>query len=98
MTDAFTNRTPVPGGAILFASLADADSRDDYFRKILDDLPAAIYVTDAFGRITYFNDAAATLWGHRPVIGTSEWCRTGLAAFAPVQNRGPFSHRCCHAW
>lgn len=48
--------------------------RDDYFRKILDDLPAAIYVTDALGRITYFNEAAATLWGHRPSIGTSEWC------------------------
>jgi len=31
-------------------------------------------VTDALGRITYFNEAAATLWGHRPSIGTSEWC------------------------
>ena len=37
-------------------------------------LPAAIYVTDAVGRITYFNEAAATLWGHRPTVGTSEWC------------------------
>ena len=37
-------------------------------------LPAAIYVTDALGRITYFNEAAATLWGHRPTLGTSEWC------------------------
>jgi PAS domain S-box-containing protein len=51
-----------------------ADSRDDHFREILDELPAAIYVTDALGRITYFNEAAATLWGHRPTIGTSEWC------------------------
>ena len=74
MTDTFTSRTPIPGGAILFAAAADAESRDDYFRKILDDLPAAIYVTDALGRITYFNEAAATLWGHRPTIGTSEWC------------------------
>jgi PAS domain S-box-containing protein len=60
--------------AILFAAPADTDSRDDHFRKILDDLPAAIYVTDALGRITYFNEAAAALWGHRPAIGTSEWC------------------------
>jgi hypothetical protein len=28
-------------------------------RRLLDVLPAAIYVTDAEGRITYFNDAAA---------------------------------------
>ena len=74
MTDVFADRTPNDGRAILFAAPADGDSRDGYFRKILDDLPAAIYVTDALGRITYFNEAAATLWGHRPTIGTSEWC------------------------
>ena len=46
----------------------------DYFRKILDDLPAAIYVTDSKGRITYFNEAAEVLWGVRPELGKSEWC------------------------
>lgn len=49
-------------------------SRDDYFRTILDNLPAAIYVTDANGRITYFNEAAADMWGLRPELGRSEWC------------------------
>jgi len=44
------------------------------FRKIVDELPAAVYTTDARGRITYFNEAAATLWGHRPELGKSEWC------------------------
>ena len=44
------------------------------FRKLLDALPAAVYTTDAAGRITYYNEAAATLWGHRPSLGTSEWC------------------------
>jgi PAS domain S-box-containing protein len=48
--------------------------REDHFRTILDNLPAAIYVTDAHGRITYFNEAAADLWGHRPELGRSEWC------------------------
>jgi PAS domain-containing protein len=31
--------------------------------QLFDLLPAAIYVTDADGRMTYFNDAAAVLWG-----------------------------------
>ncbi len=47
---------------------------DQYFRKIVDELPAAVYTTDALGRITYFNEAAAALWGHRPELGKSEWC------------------------
>jgi len=49
-------------------------NEDAHFRKILDELPAAIYTTDAAGRITYFNEAAAELWGVRPQIGKSEWC------------------------
>jgi PAS domain S-box-containing protein len=52
---------------------APADE-DQYYRKVLDGLPAAIYTTDAFGSITYFNEAAVQLWGHRPEIGKSEWC------------------------
>jgi PAS domain S-box-containing protein len=49
-------------------------TRERQFRNLLDALPAAIYKTDADGRITYFNEAAAALWGHRPTIGSSEWC------------------------
>jgi len=74
MTDAFSDRIPRVGAEIFFAAPLEADSREGYFRKILDALPAAIYVTDPLGRITYFNEAAAALWGHRPDIGTSEWC------------------------
>ena len=61
-------------GDIFFGAPIQADSREGYSRKVLDELPAAIYVTDALGRITYFNEAAATLWGRRPTTGTSEWC------------------------
>ena len=74
MIDTYRDRIPKAGGDNFFVAPFEADSRDGYFRKILDELPAAIYVTDALGRITYFNEAAATLWGHRPTIGTSEWC------------------------
>lgn len=48
--------------------------RDHYFRSVLDELPAAVYTTDAHGHITYYNDAARELWGHAPPLGTSEWC------------------------
>ncbi|MFU0507777.1 PAS domain-containing protein, partial [Pseudaminobacter sp. NGMCC 1.201702] len=41
---------------------------------LLDASTAAIYLTDDRGRITYYNEAAAALWGHRPILGTSEWC------------------------
>jgi two-component system CheB/CheR fusion protein len=74
MTKMFSDRIPKARGVNFFVASVEADSREDYFRNILDELPAAIYVTDALGRITYFNEAAATLWGHRPTIGTSEWC------------------------
>ena len=42
--------------------------------RLIQVLPAAIYTTDAEGRITFFNEAAAELWGCRPEIGKSEFC------------------------
>ena len=74
MTDTFSDRIANGRGEIFFVAPVEGDSGENYFRKVLDEMPAAIYVTDALGRITYFNEAAATLWGHRPTIGTSEWC------------------------
>ena len=54
------------------ASLADADlSR---LHLLLDALPVAIYTTDPAGRITFYNQAAAELWGRRPELGNNEWC------------------------
>ena len=46
------------------------------FHQILDALPAAVYTTDAAGRITYYNQAAVDLAGRRPRIGVDEWCVT----------------------
>jgi two-component system CheB/CheR fusion protein len=47
---------------------------DGYFQQVLDLLPAAVYITNASGLITYYNEAAAALWGHHPQLGVSEWC------------------------
>ena len=43
---------------------------------MLDALPVAIYTTDAAGRITFYNQAAADLAGRRPELGKDEWCVT----------------------
>lgn len=44
------------------------------FREMLDELPLAIYATDANGMVTYFNPAAASLAGRIPHIGEDHWC------------------------
>ncbi len=44
------------------------------YRQLVHELPAAIYTTDAEGRITLFNAAAADLWGRAPKIGEDQWC------------------------
>jgi PAS domain S-box-containing protein len=43
------------------------------FREMLDALPAAIYTTDAEGRLTYLNPAAVELSGRTPELGTDQW-------------------------
>jgi PAS domain S-box-containing protein len=41
---------------------------------LIQALPAAIYTTDASGHITFYNEAAAELWGCRPELGRSKFC------------------------
>ncbi|MGH7057632.1 MAG: PAS domain-containing sensor histidine kinase, partial [Acetobacteraceae bacterium] len=43
-------------------------------RDILEALPAAVYTTDAAGRIEYYNQAAADVAGRRPELGSDQWC------------------------
>src|SRR5262245_1702300 len=50
------------------------DSSDLRFAQIIDALPMAIYITDAAGRLTQFNQAAAEFSGRTPQIGTDQWC------------------------
>ncbi|MDX1540893.1 MAG: PAS domain-containing protein, partial [Geminicoccaceae bacterium] len=49
---------------------------------LLDALPAAIYTTDAAGRITFYNQAAIELVGRRPELDKAEWC-VSLRLYAP---------------
>jgi PAS domain S-box-containing protein len=42
-------------------------------RALLDALPGALYLTDAAGRIVYYNDAAVEIWGRAPELGKALW-------------------------
>jgi PAS domain S-box-containing protein len=44
------------------------------FREMIDALPAAVYTTDAKGRLTHFNQACVELSGRVPELGTDKWC------------------------
>jgi PAS domain S-box-containing protein len=50
--------------------------RERQLREILNAIPAAIYMTDAKGRITFYNEAAVEFSGRRPTLGSDEWCVT----------------------
>jgi PAS domain S-box-containing protein len=43
---------------------------------MIDALPAAIYTTDAQGRLTHFNPACVAFSGRTPELGTDHWCVT----------------------
>jgi two-component system CheB/CheR fusion protein len=65
-----TSADPVVGLASLMSI------NDIGFRQMLDALPAAIYTTDANGRITHFNPACVEFSGRTPELGTDHWCVT----------------------
>ncbi len=58
--------------------LAEARLRDNerQLQDLLSAIPAAIYTTDAEGKITYYNQAAVDLAGRVPTLGSDEWCVT----------------------
>ena len=57
------------------ATAEGKDSHEKQFRDLLQALPAAIYTTDADGRITFFNRACIEFAGRTPKIGDM-WCVT----------------------
>ena len=43
-------------------------------REAIEALPAAVYMTDAEGRLTFYNEAAVAFWGCRPELGETKFC------------------------
>jgi PAS domain S-box-containing protein len=53
-----------------------AQQSEQRFRTMIDALPAAIYTTDANGKITHFNPACVDFSGRTPTLGSDHWCVT----------------------
>jgi PAS domain S-box-containing protein len=49
---------------------------EQHLKELLAAIPAAIYTTDANGKVTYFNEAAIEFSGRTPILGEDEWCVT----------------------
>ena len=81
----------VPFSALGHAQ-ATLNERERRFRELLNALPTAVYTTDAEGRLTYFNEAAADMWGLRPQLGTSEYCGSWKLFWA---DGTPLEHDVC---
>src|SRR4051812_3885448 len=68
--------SPIPANVVrLPTSLPDFSELHLDPRDLLNALPAAVYTTDADGRITFYNEAAVRFAGRRPSLGEM-WCVT----------------------
>jgi PAS domain S-box-containing protein len=65
-----------PNPEAILATALTALSADADWRKVLDALPAPIYVTDTEGSVTYWNQACIALAGRTPQLGRDRWCVT----------------------
>ncbi len=66
--------------------------RERWYGQLLNALPAAIYTTDAEGRITFYNEAAVALSGRRPELNSNQWC-VSWRLFTPAGE--PMPHEEC---
>ncbi len=62
------------------------------YRDFLQAVGVAVYTTDSVGRLTFFNEAAAALWGYEPTLGESVWCGSWRLFFPDGQ---PMAHTEC---
>jgi PAS domain S-box-containing protein len=68
--------SPVTADRILHVATEAVQSGADSLLSALDRLPAAIYVSDPDGLITYYNPACIEFAGRVPTVGRDRWCVT----------------------
>jgi PAS domain-containing protein len=77
---------------IVQVALKTLKGRPDGDPSSLEQLPAALYVTDRDGRITWYNKACIDLAGRTPQANADRWCVT----WKLLTNRGePLPHDQC---
>jgi PAS domain S-box-containing protein len=52
----------------------ELEANERRLSELLEALPAAVYTTDAEGRITFYNQAAVELAGREPELDSDKWC------------------------
>jgi PAS domain-containing protein len=62
--------------AMLRAAISAMLAGGRAFPRVLDALPAAIYLTDTEGLVTHYNRACIAFAGRTPRVGQDSWCVT----------------------
>ena len=62
------------GASKIARDISQRKRTERQFKELVEALPAAVYTTDAEGKITHYNQAALDLWGCRPQLGEARWC------------------------
>lgn len=77
----FDEQGHLVGGVNCFQDVSERVRMQDRMREgrrvarhVMEALPAAIYTTDADGKLLYYNKAAERLWGFAPTVGEQHWC------------------------
>jgi PAS domain S-box-containing protein len=65
-----------PKRADEFVETALAAVRKQGWKRVLDRLPVPVYLTDAEGSVTYWNQACVDFAGRQPQLGHDRWCVT----------------------
>jgi PAS domain-containing protein len=60
----------------LQAAVTAVQQGRDELHEALDTLPVPVYVTNAQGVITYYNQACVAFAGRTPCLGQDSWCVT----------------------
>ena len=75
MTQPTLTLVPTPQ-QFLDRTLEALDGSDEGVRPVLDALPVPVYLTDADGLVTYWNQACVDFAGREPELGRDRWCVT----------------------